>query len=105
MVSNPGPGELQGLLICVPAPAPNNQLEQLITQFTHLTWLPGSQWGADFRVKTGADPAAFQDQGWRPLIYSISSVVSEPSQPDGVQKSMQMRFHSDLRFLRMSMRN
>ena len=34
MVSNPGPGELQGMLVFIASQLLINQLEQLITKFT-----------------------------------------------------------------------
>ena len=73
-LNQPGPGELQSVLVFVVTLHLINQLAPL----TNLTGLLGSQQGADFKVKTKssrpssspgpgletpADPAALQDQG------------------------------------------
>ena len=82
MASNPGPGELQGMLFFVVCQLLINWLEQLITQLTHR--IPGSQQGADLRWKKeisrpSSSPLVYQD--WRPnhslfmflYIYYFSS--------------------------------
>ena len=68
MVSNPGPGELQGMLVFTVSLLLINQLEQLITQLAHQ--ITGSQQGADFKVKKKQQPSSFPlgYQGWTPLI-------------------------------------
>ena len=72
--SNPGPEELHGSAGFQCCSTPTHQLEQLITQLHHLTWLPGSQQGADFKVKTkssGRTPVARRHQGWRAPVCII----------------------------------
>ena len=56
MSSNPGPGELQGMLVFFITQLLMNSLEQLITQLTHR--IPGSQPGADFMVKNPPSKAS-----------------------------------------------
>ena len=49
MVLTPGPGEPQGVLAIVEHSI--DQLKQLITQLTHLTWFLGSELVADVKAK------------------------------------------------------
>ena len=84
-VLNPGPGESQGVFIdqltrltwcwseSVAYSAVNWSIKVVdYTVRTHLTWFLGLNWLLILGWKQKpAHPAALQDQGWRPLVYSL----------------------------------